>query len=157
VGDQLHGASGTERLDANCLVSGIASPRSASGRILRNVAIGKLLLVASDEIEAEYYSLASKDSIRRLFNRHGVELSELIDVIEEAVRLGEKVEPKGTPPPCRDPKDRKYLHCALFAGVRWLVTRDRDLLEAAAPRGVAITTPENFVASMQEIGFRLDR
>ena len=110
----------------------------------------------SAEIEQEYFNLASKDSIRRLFNRRGVHLSELADVIEETVQVSELVTPEGSPPPCRDPDDQKYLHCAFFAGARWLITRDEDLLQADNPTETAIVRPEEFIASAETLGVQLD-
>ncbi|MBL8314841.1 MAG: putative toxin-antitoxin system toxin component, PIN family [Rubrivivax sp.] len=48
---------------------------------------------------------------------------------------------------CRDPDDQKFLDLALSLRAPWLVTRDRALLELArkaAPRGLAIVTPEGW-------------
>jgi uncharacterized protein len=48
---------------------------------------------------------------------------------------------------CRDPTDQKFIDLALCCAPTWLVTRDRALLalrRRAAPRGVIVTTPEQW-------------
>lgn len=46
---------------------------------------------------------------------------------------------------CRDPSDQMYVDLALAHGARWLLTRDRALLELArklVPHGLLVQTPE---------------
>lgn len=48
---------------------------------------------------------------------------------------------------CTDPDDQKFLDLALHLPARWLITRDRALLELrqqAATRGLAILLPEHW-------------
>ena len=64
------------------------------------------------------------------------------------------VQPCDAPPPlpparsalrCRDPDDQPFIDLALQCKARWLVTRDRDLLNLARParrHGLAIVVPE---------------
>ena len=40
---------------------------------------------------------------------------------------------------CRDPEDDKVLECAMIAPARYIVTRDKDLLEASPSEKYAIT------------------
>lgn len=51
---------------------------------------------------------------------------------------------------CRDADDDKFIHAALAAEAPWLVTGDRDLLEAPAVPGLRILTP---AAASQLPGF----
>ena len=48
-------------------------------------------------------------------------------------------------PRSRDPKDDRYLACALGAKAEALVSNDRDLLALEGPCGVAILTPVEFL------------
>ncbi|MGH2607526.1 MAG: putative toxin-antitoxin system toxin component, PIN family [Tepidiformaceae bacterium] len=115
-------------MDANCLVSGTASPNGAAGRVLRNVASGRLRLVLSEDILADYRAPMERLSVLRLFLQRNLD----IDTIERAIRVlaaeAVLVTPVGEPPDCRDPDDRAYLHCALAGDADFLVTRDNDLL-----------------------------
>lgn len=48
---------------------------------------------------------------------------------------------------CTDPDDQKFIDLALGAGARWLVSRDRALLNLArhvAPTGTLIVTPKGW-------------
>lgn len=48
---------------------------------------------------------------------------------------------------CRDPDDQMFLDLALAAGARWLVSRDRALLDLrrrAGALGLAIVTPQQW-------------
>ena len=57
-----------------------------------------------------------------------MDISRLAVTVENIIALSEMTEPTGEPPPCRDEKDRKYLHCAVSGNVDFLVTTDLDLL-----------------------------
>lgn len=62
----------------------------------------------------------------------------------------------GTPlnrPLCRDPDDQVFVDLAIVGSARWLVTRDRALLEVAAAmrrHGVVVTTPAGWQAGAVE-------
>jgi predicted nucleic acid-binding protein len=49
---------------------------------------------------------------------------------------------------CRDPDDQTFIDLAVAAGARWLVTRDRALLELAREaqcrHAIAVLTPAQF-------------
>ena len=45
---------------------------------------------------------------------------------------------------CRDPDDDQILSCAVSAGVDYLVTGDKDLLELKEFQGIRILTPAAF-------------
>ncbi len=51
-------------------------------------------------------------------------------------------------PVCRDPKDDKFLECALGARATLLVSRDRDLLVPRKPFGIEILTPRAFLSRL---------
>jgi len=95
--------------------------------------------------------------VLRLFVRHSVTADEYTDILLQLFQMCEQVVPLGDPPPCRDETDRKYLHCAVFANVPWLVTRDPDLLdEDGKLPGISIVSPEEFVRSLEAEGYDLD-
>lgn len=52
-------------------------------------------------------------------------------------------------PTCKDPDDQQFIDLALAIGARWLLTRDRallDLASAARRAGVQVLRPANWVA-----------
>ena len=65
------------------------------------------------------------------------------------------LEPQASPlPVCGDPDDQKFLDLAAACGARYLVTRDRDLLELARHRDpvppFGIVTPKELRALLKE-------
>lgn len=117
---------------------------------------GRLKIVTSTSIWNEYHEQGSKESVLRLFARRGVDQSELRDFLLGLLTLCEDIVPVGTPPACRDPKDRKYLHCAVTAKVAWLVSRDRDLLDLGSVNDTSILTPEAFLKAAEATGLSLE-
>jgi predicted nucleic acid-binding protein len=63
--------------------------------------------------------------------------------------LAEVVRPTGEPPECRDPRDRIYLHCAVFARVDYLVSADDDLLSMAVIEGIPIVSAADCLAAIR--------
>ena len=45
----------------------------------------------------------------------------------------------------RDPKDDPFLACAVAGGARFLVSKDKDLLDMERPFGIQILTPGQFL------------
>ncbi|RTL34788.1 MAG: PIN domain-containing protein [Burkholderiales bacterium] len=55
---------------------------------------------------------------------------------------------------CRDPDDQKFIDLALEAGVRWLVSRDKAVLQLAKRarvRGLEIVKPESWCFAAQDL------
>ena len=49
----------------------------------------------------------------------------------------------------RDPNDDAIVACAVAAGADYLVTRDKDLLSIKAHQGIAVISPEAFLALLR--------
>lgn len=143
-------------LDANCVISGIASPSGATGRIVRNIATGRLRLVLSEEIRDEYFEIAQRPSVVRLFARHGIAVSTYLDVLRDLCAEAEIVAPDGEAPPCRDETDRKYLHCAVAAQVDFLISRDDDLLDLESVETIPIVDPGSLLTTLRRQAEPLD-
>lgn len=138
------------------MISGVASPGGAPARILRNVLVGRLKAVISPAIEREYVEKAFKRSVALLLTRHGVRIQDYLNVVAEVRIRAEMLYPTGEPPPCRDESDRKYLHCALFGRVDYLITRDHDLLTLSALASIPIVEPAQFLAVAERAGWMLE-
>ena len=50
---------------------------------------------------------------------------------------------------CRDPKDDKFLACAVEGGAHYLVSSDRDLLDMRCYHDVAIANPGQFLLALE--------
>ncbi len=124
-------------LDTNVLVSGVFWHGPAS-RILELWANDKIEVVVSPEILMEYQRLLAemeRDKPAGLANAWTVFIAQHATVIHPTVH----------PRLCRDPHDDKFLHCALSAGVRTVISGDKDLLSLGRVADVALLTPAAFL------------
>jgi putative PIN family toxin of toxin-antitoxin system len=124
--------------------------------VVLSVAVGRLRLVISPAIRAEYIAKASGRSVLRLFASRGVEPDRYLSLVQAICDSAELVEPTGTAPPCRDEKDRKYLHCAVEAAVDYLVTADDDMLSLQHVDGTPIVDPPHLLAELRSAGVDVD-
>ena len=124
-------------LDTNVLVSGVFWHGPAS-RILELWANDKIEVVVSPDILKEYQRLLAeleRGKPAGLADTWAVFIAQHATVIH----------PAGHPRLCRDPDDDKFLHCALSAGARILVTGDKDLLSMARVGDVELLPPTAFL------------
>ena len=130
-------------LDTNVLLSGIAYPASIPGKIMAAWRHGSVEVVLSDFILDELRRV-----LPRLQSRHGLNKSEINDLIDSLALLAETVEPEAglLEAALRDANDQPVLGTLLAArsasGASYLVTGDKDLL-ALADR-YPIITPARF-------------
>lgn len=128
-------------IDTNVLVSGVFFGGTPA-RVLEAWRDGSIELVVSPEILEEY-------------RRVGERLAEKF----EAVTLGpflellathaEIVEPVSLPRQIsRDPADDVFIACAVAGGCRYIISGDKDLLDVASYRKVAIVAPREFLDSV---------
>jgi len=116
---------------------------------------GSLIRISSRDIEAEHRRIAANADVVRLFRRAGVLAADYLLMLDDLRHRAILVAPKGEPPPCRDEDDRKYLHCAQFAAVDYLVTHDRDLLDLNSIGDTPIVTPGEFLRQAQASGIEI--
>ena len=130
-------------LDTNVLLSGIAYPASIPGKIMAAWRHGSIEVVLSNFILEEFRRV-----LPRLQSRHGLNKSEINDLVDSLALLAETVEPESGLPEAalRDANDQPVLGALLAArsasGASYLVTGDKDLL-ALADR-YPIITPARF-------------
>lgn len=87
--------------------------------------------------------------MRRFLDRRRSTLQEFLNALADLRLLAEVVRPTGQPPECRDPRDRMYLHCAVFARVDYLVSADDDLLSMATIAGIPIVSAAECLAAIR--------
>jgi predicted nucleic acid-binding protein len=73
-------------------------------------------------------------------------------VLPDAIALKAHVLPSLGPIPSytRDPKDDKFVACALAGDVEYLVTVDQDLLVLGSLAAIQIMTPHEFVTLLRD-------
>lgn len=124
-------------LDTNVLVSGIFWG-GTPGKILELWAKEKIEVVVSRPILQEYERVLTEmehkkptgfsDDWRGFIIRHSI-----------------LIHPEGSFHLCRDPHDDKFLHCAVSAGAKFLVSGDKDLLVLKKISDAEILTAKAFL------------
>ncbi len=124
-------------LDTNVLVSGVFW-RGPANRILALWASDKIDVVVSPAILTEYRRL-----LVELERGKPAGLADAWTVF--ITQHSTVVHPADHPRLCRDPNDDMFLHCALSAGARAVVTGDKDLLSMGRVGAVELLTPADFL------------
>ncbi len=138
-------------LDASLLVAAVRTrnPRSASRLVIEAAGAGIYQPVITDDIEAEYREVLSRDRIRRgappTFHRFATA------IMEALVGTAERVEPDRSLRVVKDdPKDDKYVAAALAGRAEYVVTFDRrHLLVLGRHEGVRFVTPGDFLGILR--------
>ena len=131
-------------LDTSIIISALLLPRSlprqafdlayASGMVIASVATIDEL---SDVLRRKKFDRYVREEERLLFLATYIRDVTVIDISE-------------TITDCRDPKDNKFLELAVSGRASHLLTGDTDLLSLHPFRGIAIVTPQAFLAIAQE-------
>ncbi len=130
----------TAVFDTVVLLQAGAKPNGPAGACLRLVAEGKVVLFVSAEGLAEIEDVLRRDWTRLKFPAL---TPEAVDVFLRGLRDKARLT-KDVPAVVRlsrDPDDEHILNLAVAAGVQFLVTRDKDLLDLmgeGAPDGAAL-------------------
>jgi len=135
-------------LDSSVFVSAFLAKTGAAARVLDMALTDHVHLVVSEMIIAETGKvLLTYDRIRQRYIYTDDDAQGFCAKLGEAFTLL-----IGCPPltgVCRDPNDDMVLACALAAQAAYLVTRDKDLLVLQCYEGVAIVSPEAFLALLR--------
>jgi putative PIN family toxin of toxin-antitoxin system len=106
----------------------------------------EIALVTAQELLAELIGVLKRDYIRKLIRPEDAEV-----LLETLYRKAELMPSLGEVPRySRDPKDDKFIVCALIAGVTDVITVDEDLLILAEVGGVHLLPPHRFLARLRE-------
>lgn len=118
-------------LDTNALLSGLANPNSASGRVLAHCESRRVLLLLSRPVQAEYRRvLGSAEMLRR----NPEITSEAIELVLRRLRyVGEYIgHVRARFRFDRDRDDEPFIELAIEGSATHLVTSDNDLLSLSA-------------------------
>ena len=127
-------------IDTGVVVSAVLLPRSVPRQALDAAAACGTLLV----FEA---TVAELDEVMRRpkFDRYVPEEKRL-EFFEALLRVAEFVEVTEVVSACRDAKDDKFLELAVSGRASHLISSDGDLLVLQPFRGIAVVTPQAFLA-----------
>jgi putative PIN family toxin of toxin-antitoxin system len=134
-------------IDSNVWISAALSPHGAPAQLIRRVLAGGTVVFSADTF-AELEQRLWMPKFDRYLNTERRHL-----ILHDLSAIAFWVEP----PPAitgiaysRDPDDDKFIHAALAARARWLVTGDQDLLTVPAITGLGMVSPS---AALQQPRF----
>lgn len=113
-------------------------------RVIAHWRANRFVLLSSPQTRAELAAVLARPRIRRLAT---APLDDLVRGIERYTwHVAGAVELCGA---CRDPKDDRFLACAVEGEAHYLVSSDNDLLHMRSFRGVVIHNPGQFLLALE--------
>jgi putative PIN family toxin of toxin-antitoxin system len=131
-------------IDTSSLVSYVLTRGELMRRVVAHWRVGTFTLLSSPATRAELADVLARPAIRQLA------VAPLDELVRGLERFSEHVpgvlDLAGA---CRDPKDDKFLSCAVEGGAHYLVSSDFDLLDMRCYRDVAIVNPGQFLLALE--------
>jgi putative PIN family toxin of toxin-antitoxin system len=113
---------------------------------LRRLRDGDYLLLYSDPILAELVDVLNRPRVR---DKYGLSPEDIETLVALILLRGEAVVPTKRITICRDPKDNMFLEAASAGSADVIVSGDDDLLSLETFEGIPITTPSEFLVSIE--------
>ncbi len=126
-------------IDTNVIVSAVLRDRNPEKAVLYVVDRPEIFdWVVSPAILAEYKQVLSRSKFKAIDNVR----SHWLNLIDEAVKIIDVSISVDFP---RDPKDAKFLECAIAANADYFVTGDRDFEEVSDLQNTQVVSASRFL------------
>ena len=137
--------------DSTVLVSAFLRTEGVSAILLRHAAGGAFALSLSHEILTETERvLLEREHLRRRYPYSNEDVAAFCQTLQGSFPLLTDLPPLSGI--VRDPNDDMVIATAQRAHAAYVVTRDKDLLSLQHYEGIAMITPEAFIAIVRERG-----
>lgn len=131
-------------IDTSVFIRYLIKPSAAIRKLIEELWLDdEIELVAAPELLEELAAVLQREYIRALIQP--VEGQILLDTIYAKANLLPSL--GSIPSYTRDPKDDKFVACALMGAVQYLITVDRDLLVLGNLGDIPVLTPYDFLAT----------
>lgn len=131
-------------LDSTVLVSAFLSKTGISRELLRKAKTGGFTICLSEEILAETERvLLEYTRIRKRYpyaDEAAAKYIQLLRIVCQVITELPKIKAVA-----RDPNDDMIIACGIKAKARYIVTRDKDMLELKEYERISIVSPEVFI------------
>ncbi len=132
-------------IDTNVFIRYLLRPSAALRRLIENLWLeDQVQVVSAPELFQELREVLGREAIRAIIRPdEGLVLLEALQAkVELLPSLGE------IPAYSRDPKDDKFIACAIAGQASFLITENRDILAFGGIAGVQILTPYDFIRNL---------
>ena len=131
-------------IDTSSLISYVLTRGDIMHRVVAQWRANGFVVLSSPATRAELAAVLSRPQIQRLAV---ASLDPLIQGLERYTwHVPGALDLTGA---CRDPKDDKFLACAVEGKAHYLVSSDTDLLDMKSYRGVVIVNPGQFLLARE--------
>jgi putative PIN family toxin of toxin-antitoxin system len=131
-------------LDTSSLVSYVLTRGDIMRRVIAHWRASRFVLLSSPQTRAELAAVLARPQIRNLAT---APLDDLTRGFERYTwHVPGALDLSGA---CRDPRDDKFLACAVEGEAHYLVSSDNDLLHMRSFRGVVIHNPGQFLLALE--------
>ncbi|WP_374689024.1 putative toxin-antitoxin system toxin component, PIN family [Promineifilum sp.] len=132
-------------LDTNLLVSYLLTQGETISRLIEYWEQGRIVVLMSPSMLEELANVVTRPRLRR---HMAVDPQVLIDLLTaEALPVAGELIVSGA---CRDPKDDKFLACAVEGKADYIVTGDADLFDLQSFRDIPIVRSFELLLLMDE-------
>jgi putative PIN family toxin of toxin-antitoxin system len=129
-------------IDTSVLIRYLIKPSAAIKELIEERWLGdEAQMVTALDLIAELEGVLKRDYIQTLIRSE--EGQALVDAIAQKADILPPLGP--VPAYTRDPKDDKFVACALVGDANYLITEDKDMLVLAMVGDVRIVTPYDFL------------
>lgn len=134
-------------IDTSVLIRYLIKPSAAIKELIEiRWLTDQVQMVTAPELVEELEGVLRRDDIRALIRSEEGEL--LLDAIYHKAEI---LPPMGTVPSyTRDPKDDKFVACALAGSAEYVITADKDILTLETVGDVRMVTPDQFARMFQD-------
>lgn len=132
-------------IDTSVFIRYLIRPSAAIRMLIEELWLNDVIrVVTAPELIAELEGVLGRPKMRRwILPEEGQVLLDVIALKAELVRVSGPV-----PSYTRDPKDDKFVACALVGNASHIITADVDLLNMVSLEGIRAVTPEVFVGDL---------
>ena len=135
-------------IDTNVVVSSLIKRTGNPIQLMELAQAKRFDVIVSDEVLGEYISVLQRPNMLPL---HGLESSSVAQVVWDLFSLAFHVSPtESLRVVNEDPKDDKFIECAVDGGADFLVSGDRHLLTLGSFQGIPIVTRAMFIAFLEQ-------
>jgi putative PIN family toxin of toxin-antitoxin system len=127
-------------IDTNVFVSSLLNPAGMPGKIIDLWKVGRITLCLSREILDEYLEVIARFGIS-----HDAAVADLLKIFEG--RCNQMYIARTAPLTVieNDPKDNRFIECAVAAEAGFIISGDRHLLKLKQFQEIKIVTPAAFI------------